>query len=480
MASRANEVSEELKRLAEMEVSPDAANPTKEFAKNPETSADPAEEAKKAAAKAKRERTNKSKSTLATNLANKRNAVINPEQTKFRKAISALCYIAAYVCNKGAHIDVATNTVKTPGSDDAYSVYVKQYGPSRPVMAIVMVPTELNRFVDSFDFESAEAQSTVDRVQSLDRAQVSYTPVFVPWTELPGWMLKNTNGILHEAPELFAPYTSKSGEITSLANVPSKNGLPGGSYLRLSVRKSGMVLVHSYRAKILTPENFVAMQRYIDEPIANSYTSEDATQYIQKYLSKLTKKNKAGIIKLDHLTAESDAYFSREDDRITACTIFPTQGKVSYFADKAHAIKHWCNRVLKTVEQNGVVVSNHVEAAVLPTPMISVKDLYTSKKEGSTEKRASFRMEKLYAAGATVSSYHWDAETFPNIFKALNNTVSLSTLEEEYTRAANSGPKKTTKSQTTSVTFNPSDFVGLTEEEIMALVKDSGLYAEAN
>ena len=425
----------QLKKIAQGEGAP-VAEPTAQFDSSPEAPVKKEVDPKKQELKKLRE--NMANMMLAAS--QKGQAKTSETEKRLRKEVSNRAYVAGYVTQKGPRVDFATKKTK----ENTYDVAPKQFGPTKILFAIVMVPEGLLNL-----FSKQNAPDFEDRLDKVLGATDKYQTVYVPWAEFINWMLANTNGTIREADEIFTPYYSKSKRIINPADATNNpQGLPQGNILYISTHQTKdssklFVVKNSIRSKILAENNYVALQRYKNMNVGKNYTPEDAARYNAMYLGKLTttttKRPQPTVASLSpaatqNITVDPETY------KIVASTFFPTSGP-SYFDDPAHAIPHWCRKKL----ENDTVVNDTI------APVLSAKIAKITNKNGVETTTFKFDTEELKGVGATTTTYHCDAATFPGIFSATKHLFSLNDLDEvastvKTTRVTGTGAKASTRS----------------------------------
>lgn len=422
-------------------------------------------EAEKAEALKKRQQ----KANMISNLQRAAAGAITSGEKELRKAISEKAYIAAYVCAKGPHIDVTTK--KKKGTEDKHDLIVKQSAPSAIKFVAIMVPELLMSLLDKRNFDNEAFDETLSKYKHMTPEETAYRVELVPWAEIGNWMLSRTNNVLREASELFTPYVTKKGTINNIADVTAQANKPAGSCLYIKINPnaskatSAVSVVHNFRSKILTPHNYVALQRYIDVPLKQVYDEQEAKDMIFKYLNKFTNASAGKQPKVEKFSEETRNYITtNEDNKITATALFPTKpGEPWFFSD--FSISDWYEK--------SIDVTGEVKPKALSKPALSQKKITQGKdKNGSVTTRSGWETEKLAEEGATISTYHFDAQTFPQIFAASKKMLTLRAIEEAFAKDKSSRPAKngTSRLQTS---INTEELVGLSGEEIYKIISSN-------
>lgn len=463
----AKELKNKLNNVAKESASAAAAVPTTESAPTDQFSANNTkkpvdEETKKKLSEIKQQAAN-----MLMDLKAAGSGKTSEHEKRLRDTVSKTAFVAGYVTKHDSKIDFAPKKDK---ATDTVDIVVKQYAPTKIELVMVMVPEGLLDLFDkqndpTFDDRLAKyAGSTADTT--------AYQIKYIPWSEFINWLLTYTQGYIGESRDLFNPYISKSKTITALGDVESPAGIPNGAYLYVASRNAKdtskmFIIKHTYRSKIVAPGNYISMERYKEINIPTTCTAEEAKNFIQMYLTKFTTssdKKPAYVTKLS-LNAQANVTVDATTNTITSTTFFPTSG-ASYFADPSHAIKHWC---LKKAGPNETVVDE-----TLPVAKLSAKYAVKTNKNGVETVKYKYDTEKLRDSDSVKSSYHCDAITFPAIYKATKNLLTINDLSLA-AGAVKTAPARTGKGKVKAArsTLIGSELIGVDHNQLLNILQDA-------
>lgn len=389
-------------------------------------------------------------------------------ERRIRDTVSKKAYIAGYVTKNDSKIDFAT---KKSGNDNV-DIIVKQYAPSKIELVMVMMPEGLLSL-----FDQQNADDFVDRLSKYTGATsdtLVYQLMYIPWVEFTTWMLSYTNGYIGESDDLFAPYYAKNKKINTLGDVESVQGIPNGSYIYIASRNAKdeskmFIIKHTFRSKILAPGNYISMERFKEVTVPTTFTEDEAARFIRLYMNRFTKATKTKAAPITRLSpdAQANIVVDATNNTIKSTTFFPTSG-ASYFADPAHAIKHWAK---KKMGPNDTVVDE-----TLTTAKLSAKTETKTNKNGVESVKYSYEKEKLRGADATISSYHCDAVTFPKLFKSTKNLLTYNDLSMNMASLKSTGAssgKGKGKAKAVRNNLIGSELIGVDRSKLLATLQES-------
>lgn len=439
---------------------------------------------------------------------------MNPDERAFRMAMSATCKIVAYFCNKGEHNDIVAEKFKNLDptvKETSYEFRAKQYGPTPIKMVMIMVPTCLVGYLNctADAYATKECKDAVN--MAMNGADLSYTPQYVAWGSMVPWLRAHTNGVVREDANLFSSYYEKENGkfvLRTFANRGKSKCAASDSclYVKLvkrkvkvttetgeekQISKPAIIVVHSYRRRVLTPSNYVAMNRYEEVDLKEHYSEEEATEYIAKYLSKFCKtpesKKGSQLPKVSQLGGSTRTHTIVDGTTIISSWLFPEAGKESYFAQEQNKIAHWYDCEPVTAIKDGVE-TQVLSKKKLPNTL-SVKEERLSQ-TGAPSGSYTFRLHKL---GDTLNPF--TKEAYPKIFAAINSkttnavmddvvvdqamldrlSINAATLSSEFDKCVKLSSKG--KNKDIPMDFDPSLLVGGGDE---SSILGNVIYAEAS
>ena len=229
------------------------------------------------------------------------------------------------------------------------------------------------------------------------------------------------------------------------------------------------IIKHTFRSKILAPGNYISMERFKEVTVPTTFTEDEAARFIRLYMNRFTKATKTKAAPITRLSpdAQANIVVDATNNTIKSTTFFPTSG-ASYFADPAHAIKHWAK---KKMGPNDTVVDE-----TLTTAKLSAKTETKTNKNGVESVKYSYEKEKLRGADATISSYHCDAVTFPKLFKSTKNLLTYNDLSMNMASLKSTGAssgKGKGKAKAVRNNLIGSELIGVDRSKLLATLQES-------
>lgn len=356
--AQSNDMAAKLRALSER-----GATPADEGAATPAAAAtsnftDPKTDAEKEALRAQRMAKNSKNSDVTTRIMDTAVKADTPQGT-LMKTISQNARIAGYIVKNGAKVDFfqKRRVEREKGADGkmhaiegapvTYDIGIKQTPPSKIEGVIVSYPAKALTALMNQDYTADAVAAATDDVTSMV-VKIEKMP------EMPAILTSRAAGYLVEAKEIFDPYVSKKLNIASYGDAPQvfKN-LPQKPCLYASLKLGQITegtetlyrVKHSYRARIATPRNIIALNMYETTPVKDVYSDAEAKEMIELYLSKWTRSNK-GTPVIEQLTPDCRKNFelNRVGDAVVIekTRFFPTDMNESWY--KENTVAHWYER----------------------------------------------------------------------------------------------------------------------------------------
>lgn len=333
-------------------------------------------------------------------------------------AYSRAARICGYVVTTDSRFDIYSKTNKDKqnvNSNPTYDIGVKNFPPSKIVAAIIKQPISIKQAIDNYSDDTADAE----KIESIINGENAVSISTVNFDELPAFLMSSANGYLAEADEIFTPFYAKNKKIKNVGDAPCIGAITKPALMvklnPMAIRgkkrsdknkqlldytpTNVLVLKHTFRSRIATPKNIIALRRFETLELKSVYPADEAAELNTLYLGKYAKVsgNRVRPVLAD-LTPASSKIINFDSTGVGASAIkssafFPTDGAPSYFA--TNQVTSWFEKT-----ENG-------EAAVVPTSQIKlVKKVNKSKKEG--EVKPGTVAKEIKDTNASEDAYKFD------------------------------------------------------------------------
>lgn len=401
-------------------------------------------------------------SNVATSLSNKR-ANISPSKQRLFEAMAKHTYIAGYITNFNEKTDFSSKKIKTgENGPEAYHIALRMSAPSAIQGVIIMEPVELKAYFEDNKFNvpenSAKIQALFDK--PFGDPSMVYTPRVLPWDEVIKYMLDYTNGRIKEHPDIVEEYTKGGKKPVRYSAGADDSSIFASVRMAASSKTPKLQVKHSFRSRIVTPNNFISLKRYKVVVPSTTYTPEDAKAHIAAYLTRFTKESKSsGKIPMGNLSVDCNKNFTVASGGkvIEGSTYFAVAGTPSWFSDSNNSIDHWYQKDAATGS-----------AAKVPANAIRLVEKY--EKQGKEKVIIATASEELGSANA-ASNYKFDQATYGTIIALTKNGLTREKLSVKKAKMFKTADGK--EHARVSSVFKGEVLAGLTEEEILASLKSS-------
>lgn len=412
-------------------------------------------------------------SNIAATLQQKREGALSFGKKLLIQAMSKHAYIAGYVTNFNEKVDFASKKEKAvEGGPETYNIRLRMAPPSSIRAVIIMEPVDVLAFFEDNRYDLPESAAKIQAIcdKPFGDPSITYTPYVCPWAEITNYLLSKTNGRLNEHPEIVEQYIKKGPK--TQAKVWNANN--DESYLVASVRyvadsgakaAIGAIKVpkvctkHSYRSRIVTPHNFVALKKYQTYVPGSTPTlpdKETAKAQIKAYLGRFTKENTSKQVPMGHLSVECSRNFTVSDGgkTVDGSAYFAVAGEASWFANASNAIDHWYSK-----DQEGRAVQ---------IPAAKIELVVKEEKETSSGKTRIVTAYDELGSATSSSKHKFDKNEYETILKLTRDSVSVDKLNVKTAVVKNGKAVVKVSSE-----FRGDTLAGLSAEEIATILMDA-------
>lgn len=418
-------------------------------------------------------------SNIAATLQQKRKDTITIGKRLLLQAMTKHAYIAGYITNFNEKVDFASKKEKAvEGGPTTFNIRLKMAPPSAIRAVIIMEPVVLLAMFENNRYDDVDSATKLQAIcdKPFGDPSIAYAPYVCPWTEVTNYLLSKTNGRLNEHPDIVEDYIKKGTK----SQAKTWNAKNDQSYLTASVKyvtdskasalgdiKTPKVCTkHSYRSRIVTPINFVALKRYRTYKPGSTPTlpdKETAKSQITAYLNRFTKENKNNLVPMGNLSVDCSRNFtvSNGGKTIEGSTYFAVAGEASWYTNPANAIDHWYDK-----DAEG-------RAAQVKATDISLV-VKTEKESSKGGKRIVTACDEIGSATSS-SPYKFDEATYGTILKLTHNSLSVDKLNVKGTVVK--GGKSVAR---VASEFKGDALAGLSADEITAILTSANKSARSS
>lgn len=317
-------------------------------------------------------------------------AVVDPASPKYQlmAVMSDKAQICGFIVPKGHKITISCATNKS--GQRSFKVADKM---STKIAGVIMrypnMLAEAIRKCDSTTGADPEYDYPLGTPQTFrDAVGEENIVTIMLWDQALNWINNNTTGTISEAPAIFRPYTKTQGGQTktyqfgdstrkyTLHNnikdtvVKIEQAKQAGDTTALESLKNKVIAMQtkfsralslkSYRGKILTDGNYIALAEYVPAAYTTKYTAEEAALYNEKYIKPLfnSKKDKNApatfdASKLSSLVDAERSWVNVDEAGVHSSVFFSTDqdSKIVELAGKK-AITAWYDSTVAIAPEN--------------------------------------------------------------------------------------------------------------------------------